>query len=316
MAKINVLNKDVTITSYKDTDYICITDIAKYKNADSTDDLIRNWLRNRNTIEFLGIWEHLNNTDFKPVEFDGFKKLAGLNSFILTSKIWESLVQWGCMIRLLLRRLFSSITRRLPLTGVIMKRLRDSGGKCANVRGGGINVPFWVDELRKNMNLLPHDKFNVFVHLPPWEVCRRLLENVSEKTFWSDLFPGDMKFKGDIQESSFKIYRNIGYRNSGLPVLCGELEEIEGGTKIKVEMRLHRFVQLFLGFWVVMQLSFLVRGMESFIPSLIMIFAAGAIVYLGFLFEARKSKEVFIALFEKEIGTANQRLAPALKPGR
>lgn len=125
-----------------------------------------------------------------------------------------------------------------------------------------------------------------------------------------------MKFKGDIQESSFKIYRNIGYRNSGLPVLCGELEEIEGGTKIKVEMRLHRFVQLFLGFWVVMQLSFLVRGMESFIPSLIMIFAAGAIVYLGFLFEARKSKEVFIALFEKEIGTANQRLAPALKPGR
>jgi hypothetical protein len=88
MPKISVLNKDVTITSCNDADYICITDIARYKNADATDDLIRNWLRNRNTIEFLGIWEYLNNPDFKPVEFDGFKKLAGLNSFTLTPKQW------------------------------------------------------------------------------------------------------------------------------------------------------------------------------------------------------------------------------------
>jgi hypothetical protein len=88
MAKIQVLNKDVTVTTLNNTDYICITDIARFRNADATDDLIRNWLRNRNTIEFLGIWEHLNNPDFKPVEFDGFKKLAGLNSFTLTSKQW------------------------------------------------------------------------------------------------------------------------------------------------------------------------------------------------------------------------------------
>lgn len=53
-----------------------------------TNDLIRNWLRNRNTVEFLGIWEHLNNPGFKPVEFDGFRKLAGLNSFTLTPKQW------------------------------------------------------------------------------------------------------------------------------------------------------------------------------------------------------------------------------------
>jgi len=86
MAKINVMNKEVAVSSINDADYICITDIARYKNADATDDLIRNWLRNRNTIEFLGIWEHLNNPDFKPVEFDGFKKLAGLNSFTLTPK--------------------------------------------------------------------------------------------------------------------------------------------------------------------------------------------------------------------------------------
>jgi hypothetical protein len=88
MAKINVMNKEVAVSSINDADYICITDIARYKNADATDDLIRNWLRNRNTIEFLGIWEHLNNPDFKPVEFDGFKKLAGLNSFTLTPKQW------------------------------------------------------------------------------------------------------------------------------------------------------------------------------------------------------------------------------------
>ena len=56
----------------------------KRKNRQS----IRNWLRNRNTIEFLGIWERLNNPDFKPVEFDGFRKQAGLNSFTLTPKQW------------------------------------------------------------------------------------------------------------------------------------------------------------------------------------------------------------------------------------
>jgi len=88
MAKIKVLTKEITIFSQNEEDYICLTDIAKYKNPEGSDDLIRNWLRNRNTIEFLGIWEHLNNPNFKPVEFDGFKKLAGLNSFTLTPKQW------------------------------------------------------------------------------------------------------------------------------------------------------------------------------------------------------------------------------------
>ena len=88
MAKINVLSREISLYTRNDEDYICITDIARYKNPDRTDDLIRNWLRNRNTIEFLGIWEHLNNPDFKPVEFDGFRKQAGLNSFTLTPKQW------------------------------------------------------------------------------------------------------------------------------------------------------------------------------------------------------------------------------------
>lgn len=88
MAKINVLNNEIAVYSQNNEDYICITDIAKYKNSDRTDDLIRNWIRNRNTIEFLGIWEQLNNPNFKPVEFDGFRKLAGLNSFTLTPGQW------------------------------------------------------------------------------------------------------------------------------------------------------------------------------------------------------------------------------------
>jgi hypothetical protein len=69
-------------------DYICLTDIAKSKNPQHPDDLIRNWLRNRNSLELLGIWEHLHNPDFNPVEFDGIRKQAGLNSFTLTPKQW------------------------------------------------------------------------------------------------------------------------------------------------------------------------------------------------------------------------------------
>ena len=88
MAKINVLNRDVSLYSIQDDDYISLTDIARYKDSERTDYIIQNWLRNRNTIEFLGIWEQLNNPSFKPIEFDGFRQKAGLNSFILTAKRW------------------------------------------------------------------------------------------------------------------------------------------------------------------------------------------------------------------------------------
>ncbi|MGO4893185.1 KilA-N domain-containing protein [Flavobacterium sp. W21_SRS_FM6] len=87
-AKLTVLEKEIATFKLGDIEYISITDIARFKNTARTDDLIRNWLRNRNTIEFLGIWEQLNNPDFKPVEFDGFKMEAGLNSFALTPKQW------------------------------------------------------------------------------------------------------------------------------------------------------------------------------------------------------------------------------------
>ncbi len=78
----------VSVFSRDRQDFISLTDIARYKDAERTDYLISNWLRNRNTIEFLGIWEQLNNPGFNPIEFDGIKKQAGLNSFILTARRW------------------------------------------------------------------------------------------------------------------------------------------------------------------------------------------------------------------------------------
>ena len=88
MAKITVLRSEITVQTRHDVDYICLTDIARYKDAQRTDYLILNWLRNRNTIEFLGIWEHLYNPGFNPIEFDGIRKQAGLNSFILSARQW------------------------------------------------------------------------------------------------------------------------------------------------------------------------------------------------------------------------------------
>lgn len=85
---INVNGTNVVIISNNDADYISLTDIAKHKDAVSTDDIIKNWLRNRNTIELLGFWEQIHNPNFKPVEFDGFRKQAGLNSFVMTPKRW------------------------------------------------------------------------------------------------------------------------------------------------------------------------------------------------------------------------------------
>ncbi len=86
---ILVQGRSVAIVSGREDDYISLTDIARYRHVERTDDLIRNWLRNRNTLEFLGIWERLNNPGFNPVEFDGIRINAGLNSFTLTPKQWS-----------------------------------------------------------------------------------------------------------------------------------------------------------------------------------------------------------------------------------
>lgn len=85
-AQINVQGAAMAVRQLSGEDYISLTDIARYKNPEHPDDLIRNWLRNRNTLEFLGVWERLNNPKFNPVEFDGIKSQAGLNSFALAPK--------------------------------------------------------------------------------------------------------------------------------------------------------------------------------------------------------------------------------------
>lgn len=87
MAKINVQNTEITVVSYNEADYISLTDIARFKSDDPTA-VIGNWMRNRNTVEYLGIWESLYNPGFNPIEFEGFRKEAGLNAFTLSPKKW------------------------------------------------------------------------------------------------------------------------------------------------------------------------------------------------------------------------------------
>ena len=87
MAKIIVQNTNITIISVNGDDYFSLTDLARYK-SDEPNAVIANWMRNRNTIEYLGIWEQLYNPDFKPTEFEGFRMQAGLNAFTLSPKKW------------------------------------------------------------------------------------------------------------------------------------------------------------------------------------------------------------------------------------
>jgi hypothetical protein len=82
-ATIEVKGTSITILTRKKDDYTSLTDIAKYKEPDRSDHIIHNWMRNRNTIEFLGIWEQLHNPDFKPLEFERFRNSAGLNEIAI-----------------------------------------------------------------------------------------------------------------------------------------------------------------------------------------------------------------------------------------
>ncbi|MDF1618687.1 KilA-N domain-containing protein [Petrocella sp. FN5] len=86
--------KGIDISIYSEdfhNEYISLTDIARYK-SNEPNDVIKNWMRNRDTIEFLGLWESLHNQDFKPVEFDGFRKEAGLNAFTMSPTKWITAV--------------------------------------------------------------------------------------------------------------------------------------------------------------------------------------------------------------------------------
>jgi hypothetical protein len=87
MVKMTVKNTEITVIKIDNGDYISLTDIARVKNPDANS-VIANWMRNRNTIEYLGVWEQLYNSDFKPLEFEGFMNEAGANAFTLSPQKW------------------------------------------------------------------------------------------------------------------------------------------------------------------------------------------------------------------------------------
>ena len=88
-AILNVQGVDISVTKFNEEDYICITDMVNARTGDSrAADIIKNWIRNRSTIEYLGTWEMVYNPNFKVVEFDHFKKEAGLPTFTLSVSNW------------------------------------------------------------------------------------------------------------------------------------------------------------------------------------------------------------------------------------
>lgn len=86
---LNVKDMEISILSYDNiNDFISLTDLARYKNKEFPKDVVKNWMRNRSTIEFLGLWEMMHNPNFKGVDFDTFVNEAGSNSFVMTPQKW------------------------------------------------------------------------------------------------------------------------------------------------------------------------------------------------------------------------------------
>ena len=90
---ITVKGANIRTMTKDGIDYICITDSAKQKNETDPAGVIANWMRNRNTIEYLGLWETLYNPNFTPLEFEGFRTQAGLNAFTLSPTQWIEAIQ-------------------------------------------------------------------------------------------------------------------------------------------------------------------------------------------------------------------------------
>src|ERR1035437_10984418 len=93
---INVKGTEIILYQNNKEDYISLTDIARYRDNDRSDYILQNWMRNRSTIEFIGLWELFNNPVFNSIEFDGIKNMAGSNSFALTPKRWIETTQPNC----------------------------------------------------------------------------------------------------------------------------------------------------------------------------------------------------------------------------
>lgn len=87
-SKIIAMDVQISVLKKDQNDYISLTDIARYKDLERSDYIIQNWMRSRSVIEFLGLWEKINNPNFNSIDFDGIKNEAGSNSFSLTPKRW------------------------------------------------------------------------------------------------------------------------------------------------------------------------------------------------------------------------------------
>ena len=87
-SKIVVRGLEIVVFKNLQEDFISLTDLARHRDAERSDYILQNWMRNRSAIEFMGLWEHFNNPNFNSIEFDGIKMSAGSNSFSLTPKKW------------------------------------------------------------------------------------------------------------------------------------------------------------------------------------------------------------------------------------
>jgi hypothetical protein len=165
------------------------------------------------------------------------------------------------------------------------------------------------------MKLLPYEKFEIVVADPLPQARERMLSKVGPKRFWANFSsPVEHDFRGDIDETSFKIWRNIHYRNSFLPILHGSFEQLPEGTRISVRMRLHLFVIAFLAVWIgtaiLFALPFTTVAFWAEIGQAgIMVSAALLMTYAGFWFEASKSKKAFLEIYQKT--EANTPLEPS-----
>lgn len=88
MTKINAQGREISLFNHGDEDYISLTDIAKHKDEENPRYIIQNWLRSKNTLDFLGVWEQLNNENFNRVDFEVVRNEAGSNSFVMTPTKW------------------------------------------------------------------------------------------------------------------------------------------------------------------------------------------------------------------------------------
>ena len=135
--KINVKNTEIVLFQKNKADYISLTDIAKYKNSDDPRFVVQNWMKTRYTVDFLGIWEVINNPDFNRVEFDTFRNEAGTNAFVLTPQKWikkqmrwvlflnrEDMAEEHMPIRILLSNLLPGYRRSLNC--ILLKNSKDS----------------------------------------------------------------------------------------------------------------------------------------------------------------------------------------------